>query len=230
MIKVTSKPLKKFYKIVSVKNTLLYLNYIIMENREAMIIVDYQNDFAHEKGSLYVNWGEKLLWYINQVISEVKSRAWIIISTQDWHPINHTSFAVNHNLPDFTPFDNEMKWPVHCVQNSWGADFLEWLDTSSIDRKILKWQDVSKECYSWFWWIEEKTQKTLLEVLQEQRVKVLHIVWLATDFCVYATVEDAIKNNFQVNLHSRWIAWVYPTPESYEAIPNMKKMWAKILS
>ncbi len=201
-----------------------------MEHKEALIIVDYQNDFAHEKWSLYVSGGEKLVWYINQVILEVKSKSWIILSTQDWHPRNHTSFAINHNIPEYSVLNGERKWPIHCVQNSWGSEFFDWLDVEKIDRKIVKWYEVDKECYSGFGGKELTSEKTLDEVLQEQKVKILHIVWLATDFCVYATVEDALKKNYEVLLHTRWIAGVYPTPESYEAIPSMQKMGAKILS
>ena len=201
-----------------------------MKKKEALIIVDYQNDFAHEKGSLYVNWGEKLLWYINHIIWEIKLKAWIIISTQDWHPNNHTSFACMHNIPNFSTFNNEVKWPVHCVQNTWWSEFFSGLDINSIDRKIIKWFNVDKECYSWFWWIEKTSKKTLNEVLLEEKIKILHIVWLATDFCVSSTAEDAIKNKYEVNLHIRGIAWVYATPESYEAIPNMQKKWVKIFT
>lgn len=199
-----------------------------MKNREWLIIVDYQNDFANPDWTLYVNNWEKLLNYINWLIKEVKLKSWIIISTQDWHPYNHTSFAKNHNVNDFSLVGDEVKWPVHCVENSWWADFLDWLEKDLIDVKIHKWMDFDKECYSWFGWIEENSLKSLDEILTENKVKILNIVWLATDFCVYHTVDDALKKWYKVNLHTKWIAWVYPTPESHFAIPSMQQMWAKI--
>lgn len=199
-----------------------------MKNREWLIIVDYQNDFANPDWSLYVNNWEKLLNYINWLITEVKTKSWIIISTQDWHPQNHTSFAKNHNVDNFSLVWDEMKWPVHCVENSWWADFLDGLKKDLIDVKIHKWMDTKKECYSWFGWLEENSLKSLDEILNENKIKILNIVWLATDFCVYHTVEDALKKWYEVNLHTKWIAWVFPTPESHYAIPSMQQMWAKI--
>jgi nicotinamidase/pyrazinamidase len=47
--------------------------------------------------------------------------------TQDWHELNHVSFASNHK--DGKPFvtiklengKNQELWPIHCVQESYGA-------------------------------------------------------------------------------------------------------------
>ena len=200
-----------------------------MRTKEGLIIVDYQNDFAHPEWSLYVNGWEKLVDYINNLMWEIKSKAGIIISTQDFHPENHTSFAKNHNVEEYSMYEWERKWPVHCIEKTWWSEFLEWLDQSQIDKKILKGFEQDKECYSWFWGKEIITGKSLEDILQKEKIKILHIVWLATDFCVHATVEDAIKNNYDVQLHTNGIAWVYPTPESHNAIPSMQKMWAKII-
>jgi nicotinamidase-related amidase len=48
-----------------------------------------------------------------------KEQSKIIISSQDWHPKNHSSFASFHNIPSFTSKNNQTKWPDHCVQNTW---------------------------------------------------------------------------------------------------------------
>ena len=201
-----------------------------MKNREWLIIVDYQNDFWHEKGSLYVKWWELILPYINNLILEIKQKSWIIISTQDWHPENHNSFAKTHWLSDFSNLNWDTKWPVHCVKNTWGADFLDWLNTDKIDHKLIKWFEKDVDSYSWFGWIEEKTWKTLKEILVENNIKLLNIVWLATEYCDKATVLDAISNWFDVKLHTKWIAWVNVNPEDSQiAINEMKKAWAKIL-
>ena len=42
-----------------------------MKNREWLIIVDYQNDFANPEWSLYVKWWELILPYINNLILEI---------------------------------------------------------------------------------------------------------------------------------------------------------------
>jgi nicotinamidase-related amidase len=64
---------------------------------EAVIVVDYQNDFANpETGSLYVNSWEKIATSINEVVSETKSKGWIVISSRELHPAGHISFASNY--------------------------------------------------------------------------------------------------------------------------------------
>jgi nicotinamidase/pyrazinamidase len=194
-------------------------------SKEAVIVVDYQNDFANpgntqkwiERGSLYVNGGEKIVRYINTLMTKIKSESGVIISTQDWHPTNHTSFAINNNVEPFTMVWDEMKWPNHCVQNTFGANFLPWFDINSVDERIYKGFDKEKECYSWFWGNKLKFDKnkaiqsiwkSLTEVLREYNIQLIHIVWLATDYCVKATALDGIENGFQVKLHKKWIAAV----------------------
>lgn len=202
-----------------------------MYGREAIIIVDVQNDFAHKEGTLYVPGWETIIPYINELITDVKSRCWLVISTQDWHGEDHTSFAKNHNVEEYTQLNGEWKWPVHCVQNSWGADFREWLDTKNIERKIIKGYEQAKECYSGFGWIEAETGKTLHEILEEEKIKILHIVWLATDFCVHATTINATESGkYDVYVHTKWMKWVNADPKnSTIAIMWMHKSGAIIL-
>lgn len=65
--------------------------------KEAVIVVDYQNDFANpETGSLYVNSWEKIAKPINEIVSETKSKGWIILTSRELHPAGHISFASNY--------------------------------------------------------------------------------------------------------------------------------------
>ena len=57
-------------------------------NREALIIVDYQNDFA-EGGSLAVNGARALAPAIQNQIHLTRTRSGLIVATRDWHP-EHT--------------------------------------------------------------------------------------------------------------------------------------------
>jgi len=100
-----------------------------MNTHQAMIVVDYQNDFAHPNGSLYVREGELLVPYINDLMAKIRSQSGVVITSQDWHPQDHTSFASAHGKNAYetldTPNGSQTLWPNHCVQNTWGADFLE---------------------------------------------------------------------------------------------------------
>ena len=59
----------------------------------------------------------------------------LVIATQDWHPANHGSFAVNHpgrKVGDVIELGGlpQILWPIHCVQDTPGADFVPGLDRS----------------------------------------------------------------------------------------------------
>ena len=86
----------------------------------ALIIVDAQNDFL-PGGALAVANGFDIFPFINDLIPMFTH----VVVTQDWHPAEHTSFAKNRNLREFTSIEENgekvMLWPVHCVENTYGA-------------------------------------------------------------------------------------------------------------
>ncbi|MDD3793519.1 MAG: isochorismatase family protein [Candidatus Gracilibacteria bacterium] len=199
--------------------------------KEAMIVVDYQNDFAHPKGSLYVKGGETLFPFINSIMKEIKTRSGIIITSQDWHPKNHISFASTNNVAEYSELNGEKKWPDHCVANTWGADFLDGFDRDLVDRKVLKGYEEKLDSFSSFGGIEKETGLNLDEILKSYNTKVLHVVGLATEYCDLATVLDARKLGYEVIVHTRGISAVNVNPlDSENAIRQMKESGAIILT
>lgn len=204
---------------------------MIMNNKEAVIVVDYQNDFAHPKWSLYVKGWESIVWYINTLMQEIQQKSGLIITSQDWHPEDHISFAKTFNISQYSQLNWETKWPDHCVMWTWWADFLKEFRQDLVDKKVLKWTQKESDSYSSFGWIEKETGKNLDEILKNYNIAILHIVWLATEYCDLATAKDAIKLWYEVIVHQRWISAVNMNPRDWEkAIEEMKKLWAKILS
>lgn len=201
-----------------------------MNKREAVIVVDYQNDFGDKNGSLYVSWGELLAPRINEIMKETKAKWGIIITSQDWHPSNHVSFASNFWLPAFSLKDGEVKWPNHCEAGSWWADFIKGFEKSLVDRRVLKGTSKDIDSYSSFGGKEEKTLLSLDEILKEYQIKLLKIVGLATEYCDKATVMDALKLGYEVEIIQSAIAAVNVHPNDGEnALEEMKQAWAKIL-
>lgn len=202
-------------------------------NREALIVVDYQNDFADKEWALYVNGGEKISDYINSIMKQTRDKNNLVITSQDWHPDNHISFASRFNLNPFEMKDGEVKWPDHCVANTWGADFYKEFNKKLVTNKVYKWYDKNIDSYSSFGWKEFKNwnfSKSLEDLLNENKIKIVNIVWLATEYCDFYTVKDAIEKWFEVKLHKSWIAWVNVNPKDWEnAIKKMIEMWAKII-
>jgi nicotinamidase/pyrazinamidase len=64
-----------------------------MNKSKALIIVDVQND-GFEGGLFPVPGSESIIPYINKLIKIVNFNN--IFITKDWHPLNHSSFAINH--------------------------------------------------------------------------------------------------------------------------------------
>src|SRR5262245_9798550 len=116
----------------------------------ALILVDVQNDFL-PSGALPVPEGDAVIPAANKI----QDRFELVVATQDWHPANHLSFAVNH--PGKKVHDEIMLnglrqtlWPVHCVQNSFGAQLAPGLNRERIAKTFQKGVDPEIDSYSGF--------------------------------------------------------------------------------
>lgn len=139
---------------------------------KTLIIVDVQNDFL-PGGSLAVPNGDQIIPLINKIMPEFEH----VITTQDWHPKGHSSFAI---------------WPEHCLQNTKGAELSEKLDQKKIEKRILKGADLDDDSYSAF------LKTDLTDYLKKHHLKDLYFVGLATDYCVLFSVLDALDLGFNV--------------------------------
>jgi len=151
--------------------------------RVVTVGVDIQNDFC-PGGSLAVPEGDLVVPVFNTVAEWTRSDpAGLVAFTRDWHPA-HT----NHFIPEGGP------WPVHCVADTEGAAFKEGLDVRNGDTVLSKGTHVDEDAYSGFQAKSpnELTLETLMAPVSHERIAVI-IGGLATDYCVKATVMDALK-------------------------------------
>jgi nicotinamidase/pyrazinamidase len=167
---------------------------------KTLIIVDVQNDFI-PGGALSVPHGEQVI----AVINKVQEKFDLVVATQDWHPQGHLSFASNHQGKK--PFEklilnglDQVLWPDHCVQNTWGAEFHKDLKTERIEAIFRKGVDVEIDSYSGFFDNGRKKSTGLNGYLKEKGAKDLYFVGLAGDICVYHTVVDALSEGFNVHV------------------------------
>jgi len=153
--------------------------YITAES--ALIIIDMQNDFM-PGGALPVKDGDKIIPVINKYISKFRKRNRPIYATRDWHPEKHISFK-----------EEGGPWPKHCIQNTWGAEFHKDLKISYTEDIIIdKAYREDREAYSGF-------QDTYLDNdLRRRGIKRLFICGVATEYCVRATVLDALNLGYEV--------------------------------
>ena len=105
---------------------------------EALIVVDVQNDFC-PGGALAVPEGDAVVAPINALMREFSA----VVLTQDWHPVDHASFATNHpGAAAYStvemPYGPQVLWPAHCVQGSAGAAFHPALQVDRADLILRK--------------------------------------------------------------------------------------------
>lgn len=167
---------------------------------KALILVDVQNDFI-PGGALAVPGGDQIIPVVNRLLPRFD----LVVATQDWHPADHGSFAANH--PGKNPGDvidlgglPQILWPIHCVQNTAGAEFVPGLDRRGWDRVFLKGTDRAVDSYSGFFDNGHRQSTGLGEYLREKGVGDVHVCGLATDYCVKFTVLDALQLGFRTHL------------------------------
>jgi nicotinamidase/pyrazinamidase len=157
---------------------------------DALVIVDLQYDFL-PGGALAVPDGDAVLPLINRLQRQFK----LVVATQDWHPANHGSFAVNHpgrNVYEQINLNglSQTLWPVHCVQNTRGAELA--LNRDRIARVFQKGTDAGIDSYSGFFDNGHRRATGLGDWLKTKDVDEVHICGLATDYCVKFTALDAV--------------------------------------
>ena len=154
-------------------------------------MVDLQNDFV-PGGALPVPNGDQVIPIANRLQRDYS----LVVATQDWHPPDHGSFAVNNEgrkPGDRVILDGieQILWPVHCVQDTPGADFVPALDRTRIARVFKKGIDPRIDSYSTFFDNAHRRSTGLAEYLKEQSVTDIYLLGLALDYCVKFSVLDA---------------------------------------
>jgi nicotinamidase/pyrazinamidase len=167
---------------------------------KALIIVDVQNDFI-PGGALAVHEGDRIVPVINQIQEEFD----FIVATQDWHPAEHGSFAANHigkNIGDFIDLNGvqQILWPVHCVQGSFGADFHADLKRKNWKAVFQKGTNPKVDSYSGFFDNNRQGDTGLSSYLKDNGIEEVYICGLAADYCVKFTVLDGISEGFKTHL------------------------------
>ena len=198
----------------------------------ALLVVDVQNDFL-PGGALAVKNGDAILPIINEIVHYPFD---LIVATKDWHPADHGSFANNHEGKTVGDHINlggldQILWPAHCIQGTWGAEFAPGWETVTIDKVIYKGTDPFIDSYSTFYDNGHRKSTGLENYLRENGIKEVFIIGLATDYCVKYSALDAIELGFRcyvivdackgVNLHSE---------DTDKALEEMIKAGAVLLS
>lgn len=166
----------------------------IDRERDALIVVDVQNDFM-PGGALAVERGNEIVPDIAELMREFNT----VIATQDWHPRNHISFASVNKMPAFATLSlyghGQMVWPDHCIQGTKGAALHADLPTEPVTmilRKGMSWRADSYSAFKENWGPDGKRADTgLAGFLFARGIRGVVIVGLARDVCCLYTAQDA---------------------------------------
>lgn len=156
----------------------------------ALIIVDVQNDFC--SGSLAVQNSHEIIPVINKLLENYKFD--LVVQTYDCHPKDHISFndspLVNTTEDDLLD-ELTLRWkgafPSHCVEGTWGMEFVKELNTSKTKQTFPKGRSNLKEEFSGF------ANKDLKDYLLQGNIAKVYVCGLAYDFCVGLTAIDSSK-------------------------------------
>lgn len=152
------------------------------EGGDALLIVDVQCDFL-PGGSLAVAGGDAVIAPLNAWIARFRAAGLPVLATRDWHPSDHCSFA-----------ERGGPWPAHCIAGTPGARFPAGLALPEDAVVVSKAAGKDAEAYSGF------TGTDLDARLRGLAVRRLFVGGLAADYCVLATVRDALRLGYGVAL------------------------------
>jgi len=155
-------------------------NNVQLQEGDALIVVDVQRDFLPD-GPLAVRNGDRVVPVMNRYIEYFREAGLPVVATRDWHPPNHCSFSTQGG-----------SWPPHCVRDSPGAEFAEQLELPMDALVVSKATRSDTDAYSGF------DGTDLEQQLRAVGVRRVFVGGLATDYCVLATVKDAVRAGFRV--------------------------------
>ena len=179
---------------------------------DALLLVDVQNDFC-PGGALAVADGDAVVPVLNRWIEAARQGGAKVYASRDWHPTNHISFAARGGL-----------WPTHCVQDTPGAAFHPDLELPNDTVVVSKAQQPYHEAYSAF------DGGELGKELRAAGIRRLWVGGLATDYCVKASVLDAVElPGLEVHVITDAIRAVDVVPGAGEAALNAMREASAIL-
>ena len=182
-----------------------------LQHGDALLIVDVQHDFL-PGGNLAVPDGDAVIAPLNRAIAAFHAAGLPIFASRDYHPPDHCSFR---------PQGGE--WPVHCVAGTSGATFADDLNLPVEAAVVSKATTPERDAYSAF------DSTDLADKLHAAGIRRLFVGGLATDYCVKATVLDALGAGFAVVLLSEAIAAVDLHPgDGARAIEAMRAAGAEL--
>jgi nicotinamidase/pyrazinamidase len=197
---------------------------------KALVVVDMQVDFL-PGGALGCAGADKLIPVINALIPKFP----LVVGSKDWHPKNHCSFAATHpgkKVGDVVDVNGipQILWPVHCVQNTPGAAFDPRVESDLFARVFFKGTDPNIDSYSAFYDNARKKSTGLSEYLKSLGMNEIFLAGLLTEYCVFYSTQDALKDGFQVTVIEDACKGIDLKPgDTARALEKIKELGGKVV-
>lgn len=129
----------------------------------------------------------------------------LVVLSQDFHPANHCSFYENNKSNAKAKLNQElelpeiglqMMWPVHCVQNTKGCEFIDGLKRKNTDIIVPKGQNPKIDSYSAFFDNNHLKQTDLEKILRSAGITDCFLCGVAADYCVGYSCLDSFGAGF----------------------------------
>lgn len=179
---------------------------------DALIVIDMQNDFL-PGGRLAVAGGDDIIPQLNRYLAYFTQRHLPVFATRDWHPPDHCSFQAQGG-----------PWPPHCIAGSDGAAFHPALELPAATYIISKATARESDAYSGF----SGTQ--LDELLQSLHIRRVFTGGVATEYCVFHTVKDALRLQYTAFVLEDAIRAIDRQPgDGQRALREMMQLGAQLI-
>ncbi len=137
----------------------------------ALIVVDMQNDFARDGGSLFVPDTADTIEPIRSLLHEAREKGVRAVFTQDWHRTDDAEFRI---------------WPVHAVAGTPGAEVIGPLEARDDELRVKKLR------YDAFY------GTSLDHLLRLSGVRNVVVTGTVSNICVLHTVGKAALHGYRV--------------------------------
>lgn len=196
----------------------------------ALVMVGLQRDFL-PGGAMPVPRGDAVIPLANRLQGRFK----FVVATQEWHPLNHASFAANHSGK--APGDEvkikgtkRILRPSYCVQNTEGAKLAPDLQLARVNRIFTTGTEPEVDSYSAFFDQGHLKATGLGTYLKAKKVREVYVLGLATEHAVKFTALDARMLGFKVFVIEDACRGMDRKPgDAAAAVDEMKKSGIKIV-
>lgn len=184
------------------------------QSNTALLIVDVQNDFCHEKGSFSthrkvdLSYTRKAIFALLPFIREVRRLEIPLVFIQTIHSAWTSSSSWMKRL------SGEAGEMNICAPGSWGSRFYQ-IKPEENDCIVIKHR------YSAFF------QTNLDLVLRSRHIEKLLVAGVLTNVCVESTIRDAFSRNYETVLLEDCCA-SYDPAEHEAAVRNIGKYFGKV--